>query len=134
MQQLTSGNDFTTMEVPPEELMVQVPHWVPKTRELVPGKWTPIMSGSEIQQAYIQETQKAVRNQDSHSWREWVCTNSLTLSPRKEAAACKAPGSFKKKIHWLILGHVLEGQGSVGTFLQGRKCWWAPIFLNFPST
>lgn len=57
------------------------------------------------------------------------------------------PGPYVNKIHWLILGHVLKGQGSVGTFSGNRSsgryhfknspytyqahCWWVS-FLTLP--
>ena len=45
---------------------------------------------------------------------EGSSTNSLALRP--EAAAGKVPGSHKKEIHGLILGCMLQGQGSGRTF------------------
>ena len=42
--------------------------------------------------------------------------NSLTPSTNAEAAALKVPKSYVEEIQGLILGYVLEGQGSGGTF------------------
>lgn len=33
-----------------------------------------------------------------------------------------------KKIHWVILEHVLKRQRAVGTFSRYRMCWWVPFF------
>jgi len=41
---------------------------------------------------------------------------SLAPSPGAEATIWKVPGFHLKEIHWLILGHVPEGQDSVWTF------------------
>lgn len=43
-------------------------------------------------------------------------TDSLFPNPSAEAAVRIVPGSYKKEIHLLILGHVPKRHGSVETF------------------
>lgn len=60
------------------------------------------------------------------------CINSLSLRPRTKAAGWKAPGPYME-IYWLILGLVLEGQGSRGTFSRTGSAGECH-FSYFPST
>lgn len=46
-----------------------------------------------------------------------LCTNSLSPSLSEETAVWKATGSYEN-IHWLLWGHVPQGQGFGGNFLR----------------
>lgn len=60
-----------------------------------------------------------------------MCTNWLALSPSMESADWKTPGSYMQKIHCLVLGWVLKGQGSIGTSL-GTKALVGTILKILP--
>lgn len=61
-------------------------------------------------EAYVQDSPGTVEN--------WISVHKFTLSPHTEAAVWKLSGSSIKRMYWLNLGCVSEGQGSVWIFLQ----------------
>ena len=105
----TSKRDVTTIEGLPEKWGIQAPHGAPQPEGLAPGRWAPVMPGYENQQGLcLGEMEGCGKPRLSP-------TNSLSPSSSTEVTAWKAFGSYKK-IPWLILGWVPEGQGSSGTF------------------
>ena len=129
----TSWRDITSVEVLLEEWGTQAIYQAPQPRATASGRWVHITSGFKNQEGlrlgepegYTQETDTLLLKSMS--------TNSLTLSCSAEAAIWKLPGLCMKEIHWLILGHVPEGQGSVGMFSGERSTSGSHYFYS-PST
>ena len=129
--QPTGRRASTATEVLPEEQGDQTPHLAPRPGEdpsLAPctGK-----TGLHNVWLWLGELED-IGNQDS-ALKGSMQKNPLALSPSSEAAIWKALRSYMKEIHWLILGHVLEGQGSVGIFSRYRMCWWVSFLLSLST-
>lgn len=111
MQQSTSRRDVTATEIPPEEQGVKASHQAPQPVGCAWGRRAPTTPGFENQWGFHSGKLKGCGNLGLCS----LHTLSFTLTSSTEATAWKVLGSHKKEIHWWILRHVLEGQGSGGT-------------------
>lgn len=115
----------TTTEALPQEPGVQTPHWTPQPgclhQEDQPPQCLALrLMGCLSRRARGQEETKTLLLKGVHS---------LTLKFSTEAAAWKAPGVYRKKAHWLILGCVPERQGSVGKFSRDGSTGRHHIFF-----
>lgn len=64
------------------------------------------------------------------------CTDSLSLHLSTDEATWKVPGLYEKEICWLILGPVLEGQGSGKTSFRDRSagaCHFVMLCFYLPG-
>lgn len=122
----TSGKDITGMEAFPEKWRDQDPNQTPPTlgtctRKMSPHIWhwklSGLSSGSFENQWGLTLGEPEGYGKQSLFYKGQH-TISLDLRPSTKAAVWKLHKVYKNEIYWLILAHVVEGQGSAGALFE----------------